>query len=91
MLEATLSLQRFWVCQKKSTNIPLKPKRFGVKGFQDLTACIDSAGICLFSTFGLGAPEIAAQLAANTGLDYTADSIVAIGERIHNLEKIVQF
>ncbi len=59
-----------------------------VKGFQDLTAAIDSAGVCLFTTFGLGAPEIAAQLAANTGVDYTADSIVMIGEKINNLERL---
>ena len=63
-------------------------KEAWVKGFQDLTAAIDSAGVCLFTTFGLGAPEIAAQLAANTGLDYTAESIVMIGEKVHNLERL---
>lgn len=66
----------------------IEGKEAWVKGFQDLTAAIDSAGVCLFTTFGLGAPEIAAQLAANTGIDYTADSVVEIGERIYNLERL---
>ncbi len=66
-------------------------KEIWVKGFQDLTAAIDSAGVCLFTTFGLGAPEIAAQLQANTGEDYTADNIVSIGERINNLERLFNF
>ncbi len=73
---------------QKIDQFTTEAKEVWVKGFQDLTACIDSSGICLFTTFGLGAPEIADQLAANTGLDYTADSIVAIGERIHNLERL---
>lgn len=66
----------------------IEGKEAWVKGFQDLTAAIDSSGACLFTTFGLGAPEIALQLAANTGIDYTADSIVEIGERIYNLERL---
>ncbi|MEF9919335.1 MAG: aldehyde ferredoxin oxidoreductase family protein, partial [Eubacterium sp.] len=32
-----------------------------LKTFQDLTAAVDSTGICLFTTFGIGLPEIAAQ------------------------------
>ena len=28
--------------------------------FQDLTAVVDSAGICLFTTFAIGLPDIAA-------------------------------
>lgn len=63
-------------------------KEIWVKAFQDLTAAIDASGACLFTTFGLGAPEIAAQLAANTGIDYTDESIVKIGERINNLERL---
>ena len=33
-----------------------------VKAFQDLTSAVDAAGMCLFTTFALGAPAIAAQL-----------------------------
>jgi len=59
-----------------------------LKIFQDLTAAVDSAGLCLFTTFGLGAEDIAAQLAAVTGVDYTPESILECGERIYNLERL---
>lgn len=59
-----------------------------LKIFQDLTAVVDSAGICLFTTFGMGLPEIGAQLRTATGYDYTDEEILAIGERIWNLEKL---
>ena len=73
---------------EKLDQFTTEAKEIWVKGFQDLTAAIDSAGVCLFTTFGLGAPEIADQLAANTGENYTADNIVAIGERVNNLERL---
>ena len=59
-----------------------------VKTFQDLTAAIDSAGLCLFTSFALGAPEYAAILSAATGFDYTADSVMEAGERVYNLERV---
>ncbi|MDR3353888.1 MAG: aldehyde ferredoxin oxidoreductase family protein [Synergistaceae bacterium] len=59
-----------------------------VKAFQDLTAAVDSAGMCLFTTFALGAVPIAAQLAAATGVPYTGDEIVKIGERVWNMERL---
>ena len=43
---------------------------------QDLTAAIDSSGLCLFITFGLGAPEVASQLSAATGINYTTEKIM---------------
>jgi aldehyde:ferredoxin oxidoreductase len=58
------------------------------KIFQDLTAAVDSAGLCLFTTFGIGGEEIAAQLAAATGEPYTAESILKAGERIWNMERL---
>jgi len=58
-----------------------------LKIFQDLTALIDSVGICLFSTFGLGLPEIAAQYREAVGSDESDDEILLKGERIWNLEK----
>jgi aldehyde:ferredoxin oxidoreductase len=39
-------------------------KAFWVKTFQDLTAVIDSMGLCLFTSFALGAPEYTALLTA---------------------------
>ncbi len=59
-----------------------------LKIFQDLTASVDSAGICLFTTFGLGGAEVAEQLKAITGVDYDEAKIMQIGERIYNLERI---
>lgn len=63
-------------------------KHVWVKAFQDLTAAVDAAGMCLFTTFALGAEAIAGQLAGATGFDYTADEIVEVGERIYNLERM---
>lgn len=59
-----------------------------LKIFQDLTASVDSAGICLFTTFGLGGKEVAEQLKAITGFDYDEAEIMQIGERIYNLERM---
>jgi aldehyde:ferredoxin oxidoreductase len=56
--------------------------------FQNLTAAIDSAGFCLFSTFGLDAEIMAALIAAATGLDLSTEEYLKIGERVWDLEKI---
>jgi len=58
-----------------------------LKTFQDLTALIDSLGICLFTTFGLGLPEIAEQYRQAIGSDETDEEILLKGERVWNLEK----
>jgi len=56
--------------------------------FQNLTAALDSAGACLFSTFGIGAPELAEMLSAVTGVEYSVDEFMKIGERIWNQERL---
>ena len=59
-----------------------------LKVFQDLTALCDSSGICLFTTFGQGLPEIAAMLREACGWDGESDEDILLkGERIWNLEK----
>ncbi|MBQ6454411.1 MAG: hypothetical protein IJJ14_08675, partial [Coriobacteriales bacterium] len=58
-----------------------------LKVFQDLTALCDSTGICLFSTFGIGLPEIAGQYREAVGSDESDEDILLKGERIWNLEK----
>lgn len=58
------------------------------KTFQDLTAVIDSMGLCLFSSFALGADEYANLLNAATGTEYTAEELLLVGERIYNLERM---
>lgn len=56
--------------------------------FQNLTAALDSTGACLFSTFGLGADELAEMLSALTGLDYPVEEFMKAGERIWNQERL---
>jgi len=58
------------------------------KTFQDLTAAIDSSGMCLFSSFALGAEDYAALIAATTGMGIDAGDLLTIGERIWNLQKL---
>ncbi|MEG0509315.1 MAG: aldehyde ferredoxin oxidoreductase family protein [Eubacterium sp.] len=58
-----------------------------LKTFQDLTAAVDSTGICLFTTFGIGLPEIAAQYREAIGSDETDEEFLLKGERIWNIEK----
>ena len=66
----------------------IKEKPIWVKAFQDLTSAVDSAGMCLFTTFALGAPAIAAQISGATGVEYTPEDIAAVGERVYNMERM---
>jgi aldehyde:ferredoxin oxidoreductase len=59
-----------------------------LKVFQDLTALTDAAGLCLFTTFGIGLPEIGAQFRTATGLNLTDEELLLAGERIWNLERV---
>lgn len=63
-------------------------KDLWVKTFQDLTASIDASGMCLFSSFALGAEDYADLIAATTGMPMTAPDLLRIGERIWNLQKL---
>lgn len=65
-----------------------KDKAYWLKIFQDLTAVVDSSGICLFTTFGIGLPEVAAMLRTATGWDLTDEDTLKAGERIWELERI---
>jgi len=58
------------------------------KTFQDLTAVVDSSGICLFNTFAIGGPEILEYLKAGTGIKMNLDELMKAGERIWNLERL---
>ncbi len=63
-------------------------KALWCKIFQDLTAVIDSMGMCLFSSFALGAPQYAEILNAATGTNYTVEELLEVGERIYNIERL---
>jgi aldehyde:ferredoxin oxidoreductase len=58
------------------------------KLFQDATAFVDSTGICLFTTFGIGVEEIRPMLAEATGIDYSVEDCLRVGERVWNLERL---
>jgi aldehyde:ferredoxin oxidoreductase len=55
--------------------------------FQNLTAVIDSSGLCLFTSFSLGAPEYNAMINAATGFDMSVDEMMQAGSRIWNMER----
>ncbi len=58
------------------------------KTFQDLTAVVDSSGLCLFNTFAFGIDEIAEYLKAATGIQIDNQELMKTGERIWNLERL---
>lgn len=65
----------------------IEGKAMWAKTFQDLTASIDSLGLCLFTSFAFGAEDYANMVNAICGTNHTADSILETGDRIWNLEK----
>ena len=69
---------------------PLKVEGKGAytKMFQDLTAVIDSSGLCLFTSFALGADDYKDLLNVVTGFDYSVEEMMLAGERIWNLERV---
>ena len=58
-----------------------------VKAFQDATATFDSAGICIFTSFAWGLADVAPQVAAACGPEFTLENLSVIGERIWNMER----
>ncbi len=65
----------------------LKDKPFWTKTFQDLTAFIDSSGLCLFTSFALGADDYAKIYNSIVGTNWSGDDVLKAGERIYNIEK----
>ncbi|MCM2341326.1 aldehyde ferredoxin oxidoreductase family protein [Rhodoferax sp.] len=58
-----------------------------VKAFQDATAAFDSSGLCIFTTFAWGLQDLAPQISAACGDQYTIEELALIGERIWNMER----
>ena len=58
-----------------------------VKAFQDVTAAVDSSGLCLFSTFAWSLEDIQPQIDAACEGDWSLDSLMEMGERIWNMER----
>ncbi len=58
-----------------------------VKDAQELTAIVDSAGLCVFTEFALGPDDYLTMLNNATGFDWTLEEMMKAGERIWNLER----
>ncbi len=58
-----------------------------VIAFQNLTAVIDSLGLCLFTSFALNADDYRDLFNAIVGQAWTTDQVMAAGDRIWNLER----
>lgn len=74
---------------------PEKLDRFADEGkaayakvFHDLTAVIDSLGLCIFTTFGLGLPDFVDMYNAVVGEEHDNESLLRAGDRIWTLEKL---
>lgn len=59
-----------------------------VKAFQDATAVVDSAGLCIFTTFAWGMDNIAPQIDAACEGDWSVEGCLEAGERIWNMERM---
>ena len=73
---------------EKLDRLTLEGKAAYAKLFHDLTAAIDSLGLCIFSTFGLNLPDYVDMYNAVCGENFDGDDILEVGERVWNLEKL---
>jgi aldehyde:ferredoxin oxidoreductase len=73
---------------EKLDRFTLEGKAEWVKVFQDLTAVIDSLGVCLFTSFALGAQDYVELMNAVSGTDYNVDTLLEAGSRIYTLERL---
>lgn len=59
------------------------------KAFQDLTAVIDSVGMCIFTSLApMDSNDYAALVSAATGMAMDGNGIMKIGERIWNIQRL---
>jgi aldehyde:ferredoxin oxidoreductase len=86
---------RGYVISAEVLGIPEKVDRFSLEGkaalaklFQDLTAVIDSLGICLFTSFAMNVDDYRDLYGAIAGADLTTADLLRAGERIWNLERV---
>ncbi len=86
---------RGYLISPEVLGLPEKIDRFATAGkatwakaFQDLTAVIDSLGLCLFTSFALNADDYRDLLNAIVGVNWTKEEMFTAGERIWNLERV---
>lgn len=63
-------------------------KAYWVKRLQDLSAAIDSMGICLFTMRVFSPSDYAAIVSGVTGIPFDERSLLELGERIWNLQRL---
>lgn len=75
--------------------LPQPLDRFATEGkaewtkiFQDFTAAIDSVGLCLFTSFALGADDYSDLYNSVCGTNLSGNDFIEHGERIWNLERL---
>ena len=85
---------RSYTVASEVLGIPVKTDPLTAEGkpelviaFQDATAAFDSAGICIFTSFAWGLADVAPQVAAACGPEFTLENLSLIGERIWNMER----
>lgn len=85
---------RGYMISPEILGLPEKLDRFTLEGkaewtkiFQDFTAAIDSLGLCLFTSFAMGADDYANLYNAISGTNVTGSEFIEAGERVWNLER----
>lgn len=73
---------------EKLDRLSLDGKAAYARVFHDLTAVIDSLGLCIFTTFGLGVQDYVDMYNSVVGDVFDGDSLMLAGDRIWTLEKI---
>jgi aldehyde:ferredoxin oxidoreductase len=75
--------------------VPKLIERFSTSGkaemviiSQNLCAAVDSLVLCRFSMFALDAVQYSKLLTAATGIEFTDEDLMTVGERIWNLERL---
>ncbi len=72
---------------EKTDPLTTKGKAGLMIAFQNATSVVDSAGICVFTTFAWTMDDIAPQIDAACEGDWSVETLLEVGERIWNLER----
>lgn len=75
---------------KKMDPLTAEGKAEMLKFFQDYFAMVDSSLVCKFVTFALTPDDFASALTPLTGFEFTGEGLLKIGERVWNLERMIQ-
>lgn len=86
---------RGYMISPEVLGIPEKLDRLSIEGkavwaklFQDLAAVIDSLGLCLFTSFAIGADDYRDMFNTIVGEEWTTEELLEAGDRIWNLERM---